>query len=226
MVKLEKRIIGNAELYFADCQDILPSLGPVDAVVTDPPYGIGQDGGNFRDRKGGGARVLTKKQWDSATPAKALFDLILQVSSHQIIWGGQYFTDKLPVSRGWLYWQKLMGGDFSDGELAWTSLDKVLKEFTQCNKYSGKVHPTQKPVNLMRWCIQQLPVETATILDPFMGSGTTGVAAVQLGYRFIGVELDKDYFEIACKRIEEAYENTALLRPTRKRLEQTQFQLR
>src|SRR5690606_28959461 len=119
-------------------------------------------------------------------------------------WGGNYFADKLPVSKGWLYWQKLMGGDFADGELAWTSRDKALREFTLCNKMHGKVHPTQKPVALMQWCLTHIPT-AQTILDPFMGSGTTGVACVKMGRKFIGIEIDEGYFEIACERIRKAY---------------------
>jgi DNA modification methylase len=190
-------------LYLGDCREILPTLGKVDAVVTDPPYGIGEDGGRFRDRKGGGHRVLPKGNWDFETPSKAVFDLMFSVSNQQIIWGGNYFTDKLPLSKGWLYWQKLMGGDFSDGELAWTSRDKALREFTHCNKSHGKEHPTQKPVELMKWCLGFIP-DARTILDPFMGSGTTGVAAVKMGRQFIGIEIDPTYFDIACKRISDA----------------------
>jgi DNA modification methylase len=186
--------------HVGDCRDILPMLGKVDAVVTDPPYGIGEDGGRFRDRKGGGHRVLEKKGWDATRPSAAVFDAMRAASCQQIIWGGNYFADLLPPSKGWLYWDKLMGGDFSDGELAWTSLDRALRKFTMCNKAHGKEHPTQKPVALMRWCLGFVP-NARTILDPFMGSGTTGVAAVQMGRDFIGIELDPDYFAIACKRI-------------------------
>ncbi len=194
---------GRVRLILGDCRDVLPTLGKVDACVTDPPYGIGEDGGKFRGRAGQGHRVLPKMNWDGGTPDGATFDLIRSVSDHQIIWGGNYFTDKLPPSKGWLYWQKLMGGDFSDGELAWTSRDKALREFTICNKMHGKEHPTQKPDELMKWCLELIP-EARTILDPFMGSGTTGVAAVKLGRRFIGVEIEPKYFDIAVKRIEAA----------------------
>ena len=110
---------------------------------------------------------------------------------------------------GWLYWQKLIGGVFSDGELAWTSRKGALKEFTHRKTNAEMVHPTQKPVALMKWCLG-FPPDAKTILDPFMGSGTTGVACVQLDRKFIGIELDPDYFEIACKRIEEAYRQPKL----------------
>ena len=196
--------IGNATLYLADCMDVLPTLGKVDAVVTDPPYGIGEDGGRFRCRKGQNIKIQPKGNWDSATPDARVFDLMLACSDEQIIWGGNYFTDKLPPSKGWLYWQKLMGGDFSDGELAWTSRDRALREFTICPKRRGGLHPTQKPVELMAWCLTFIP-DARTILDPFMGSGTTGVACVKRGLSFIGIEKHKPYFDIACERIRKAY---------------------
>lgn len=187
-------------LYEADCLEVLPTLGRFDAVVTDPPYGIGEDGGRFRARKGQNVRVLPKGGWDHSTPPAAIFDLIRACSDEQIIWGGNYFTDKLPPSKGWLYWQKLMGGDFSDGELAWTSRDKALREFTKCPKGQGAEHPTQKPVPVIEWCLELLP-NAKTVLDPFMGSGTTGVAAVKLGRKFTGIDISSDYFDIACRRI-------------------------
>ncbi len=205
-----KEIIGDSVLYLGDCADILPTLPTVDGLLTDPPYGIGEDGGKFRNRKGGNHRILAKKNWDNKVPTANIFALMIYKSKAQIIWGGNYFTDKLPVSRGWLYWQKLMGGDFSDGELAWTSLDRVLREFTLCNKMHGKVHPTQKPIALMKWCINHFPKGTETILDPFMGIGSTGVACAKLGRKFIGIELSEDYFDIACERIQKAYDQPDL----------------
>jgi DNA modification methylase len=201
--------IGDATLYLGDCREILPTLGKVDAVVTDPPYGIGEDGGRFRDRKGGGHRVLEKLGWDSERPDASIFQMIVSASYQQIIWGGNYFADLLPPSKGWLYWDKLMGGDFADGELAWTSLDRALRKFTHCNKGGGKEHPTQKPVELMKWCLGFLP-DAQTICDPFMGVASTGVAAVKLGKSFIGIEREPSYFDIACRRIEQAYKQPDL----------------
>ena len=201
---VEPVIIGRATLYLGDCRDIFGSFRAMfDAVVTDPPYGIGEDGGRFRDRKGGGHRVLPKKGWDNSPPDASVFNEILGLGQELIIWGGNYFTDKLPVSRGWLYWDKMMGGDFSDGELAWTNQDRPLRAISICNKTGGKEHPTQKPLHLMRWCLGFLP-NAQTVLDPFMGSGTTGVAAIREGRSFVGIERDPEYFEIACRRIREA----------------------
>jgi len=211
--------IGDCQLFLGDCLDILPRLGKVDAVVTDPPYGIGEDGGRFRGRLGQNIRVLPKGGWDAETPEKSTFDLIRSCSADQIIWGGNYFADKLPPSKGWLYWQKLMGGDFSDGELAWTSRDRALREFTKCPKGQGAEHPTQKPVEVMEWCLDFLP-DAAVICDPFMGSGSTGVASVNRARRFIGIERHEPYFDIACRRIEEAYRQPRLFAEPRPKPEQ------
>jgi len=172
--------IGDCTLYLGDCREILPTLAPADAVVTDPPYGIGEDGGKFRGRLGQNIKVQAKKSWDRQRPDAAVFAALLAAAPVQIIWGGNYFADLLPPSKGWLYWQKLMGGDFADGELAWTSRDKALREFCCCPKGKGGLHPTQKPVEVMAWCLALIP-DCRSIVDPFMGSGTTGVAVVLRG---------------------------------------------
>lgn len=195
--------IGRATLYLGDCRDILPTLGRVDAVVTDPPYGIGEHGGACRTRGKPGYAKHDNRGWDNDRPAPAIFEALQAVSDEQIIWGGNYFADLLPASMGWLYWRKLMGGDFADGELAWTSRRRALREFTQCPKGMDKEHPCEKPVALMKWCLGFVP-DAKSILDPFMGAGTTGVAAAQLGRDFLGIERDPAYFEIACRRIREA----------------------
>jgi DNA modification methylase len=206
---------GSIRLLLGDCLEILPGLGKVDAVVTDPPYGIGEDGGKFRGRTGQGHRVLEKFGWDSKRPDAAFFSWLVAQSVPSIIWGGNYFADLLPPSKGWLYWDKLMGGDFADGELAWTNLDRALRKFTRCNKDHGKEHPTQKPVALMEWCLGFIP-NAETILDPFCGSATTGVACIRLGRRFIGIEREPKYFEIAKKRIRDELDKTRLIEKPKK----------
>lgn len=219
---MRKEIIGNCTLYLGDCRDILTTLGKVDACVTDPPYGIGESGGACRTRGRPGYSKHEKKSWDKERPEREIFDAMINISSQQIIWGGNYFADYLPPSKGWLYWRKLMGGDFADGELAWTSLDRALREFTKCPKNQGALHPTQKPTEVMRWCLSFLP-DAQTILDPFMGSGTTGVACVKMGRSFIGIEREEAYFDIACKRVREAYAQPDLFVEAPKTMKQEKF---
>ena len=209
MRALREEIIGDCRLILGDCRDILPTLGKVDAVVTDPPYGIdyGRAGG-FNPSHGWGP-WYANVAWDVDRPDKAIFDAMLQLSAHQIIWGGNYFTDFLPPSMQWIVWDKGQR-DFSlaDFEMAWSSQNKAARIFDYARKKAlldGKEHPTQKPVELMKFCIELLPAKFKIILDPFMGSGTTGVACVKLGKSFIGIEREQSYFDIACRRIEKAY---------------------
>ena len=210
-----REIIGDCTLYLGDCLEVMPTLGKLDAVVTDPPYGIGLAGGfaiskPSRPSTWNGYRKYPDSNWDHK-PRRSTFDSMLCISDAQIIWGGNYFTDFLPVSRGWLFWDKKFENttNFSHGELAWTSLDKRLEKFTLSSKAEtrggrDRAHPTQKPVALMKWCLTHVP-DARTVLDPFMGSGTTGVACVKLGRKFTGIEIDPGYFDIACKRIRDAY---------------------
>jgi site-specific DNA-methyltransferase (adenine-specific) len=201
-------IAEGVTLYLGDCREILPTLGKVDAVVTDPPYGIG-----WRPR-------VTHQ--DQTWVDQIDFDIrSFLVGKRHIIWGGQYFADKLPVSEGWLTWCKrpTAGLDFSNDdrsyattELAWRDFGKAkfLTHVWDGGMRAGAAenrtfcHPSQKPIEVMDWCVRQLPADCVKILDPFMGSGTTGVAAVKLGRKFIGIEIEPKYFDIACRRIEEA----------------------
>ncbi|MCW1431423.1 DNA-methyltransferase [Novosphingobium sp. JCM 18896] len=199
--------IGRATLYLGDCREVLPTLGKVDAVVTDPPYGLGDkwQGGaagtkaSWKLNDGG-----SEMGWDVEAPTEVVLGLP-DLAEHSIIWGGNYFS--LPPRRGWLLWDKIVR-EFTSGhaELAWTTLDQPVRAFNFAHAQlasEGKSHPTQKPLRLMKWCLGFLP-DAQTILDPFMGSGTTGVAAVQMGRQFIGIEREPKYFDIACKRIEDA----------------------
>ena len=192
-----KEVIGDCTLYLGDCMSIMPTLGKFDAVVTDPPYGIGIASNPVR-------QAHEKKAWDNGSASQDAISMMRVKSKEQIIWGGNYFS--LPPSRGFLVWDKKQPQDFSLAmcEQAWWSRDTNAKVFSKSVLSYGKQHPTQKPVALMQWCLGFLP-DAVTIFDPFMGSGTTGVACVKLGRKFTGIELDPDYFDIACKRIEEAY---------------------
>ena len=188
----EENLAEGVRLICGDCREILPDLGKVDAVVTDPPYGIGIAANPVRQRH-------ERMGWDNAPPDRAVFDLIRAVSVDQIIWGGNYFG--LPARQGFLVWDKKQPENFSLAmcEMAWLSRQQPAKLWRQSVLSYEKNHPTQKPVPLMRWCIELLSAKS--VCDPFMGSGTTGVAAVGLGCRFIGIEIEPRYFDIACRRI-------------------------
>jgi len=202
-----KEVIGGCTLYLGDCLEIMPTLGRVDAVVTDPPYGIGRDGQKRTTGGNGGRKDYDFKGWDATRPPAEIFDLMRSLSDDQLIWGGNYFADLMPAGGKWLVWDKGQRINQSDGELAYTSRHGALRIFTQ-NRVAllleGALHPTQKPIEIMVWSVQQFP-DARTILDPFMGSGTTLVACAKLGRKGIGIELDPEYFDIACRRVEEAY---------------------
>jgi site-specific DNA-methyltransferase (adenine-specific)/modification methylase len=188
--------IGRATLYLGDCRDILPTLDKVDLVCTDPPYGINIAANPVR-------QAHAKRDWDADAPAAELIGSCIAAGDNAILWGGNYFG--LPPAQCFLVWDKVQPEDFSLAmcEQAWTTLKRPAKLYRQRVTNYSKEHPTQKPVKLMRWCLD-LVSDAQTILDPFMGSGTTGVAALQAGRSFIGIERDPDYFEIACRRIREA----------------------
>jgi DNA modification methylase len=202
------RVIGRCELMQGDCLEIMPHMDRVDACLTDPPYGIDYGNAGGFSAKHGWASRRGAAAWDKERPSAEYFDAMLAISKEQIIWGGNYFSDLLPATMRWLAWDKGQR-DFSlaDMELAWTSQKKAVRVFTYGRGKAvqdGKQHPTQKPVALMEWCLGFLP-NADTILDPFMGSGTTLVACAKLGRKGIGIELDEAYWEIACKRVEDAY---------------------
>lgn len=205
--------MSEVTLYCGDCLEILPTLaaGSVDAVITDPPYGIADVWKGGASCGWGVASLATPKrnEWDKK-PDSIVFDEILRVSKTSVIWGGNYFD--LPISRGWLIWNKPERGfTLSEAELAWTSLDMPMRVYDCRRSDPDRVHPTQKPLSLMKWCIETAKIpEGATILDPFMGSGTTGVACVQTNRNFIGIEIDPTYYDIAEKRIKQAQQQLVM----------------
>jgi site-specific DNA-methyltransferase (adenine-specific) len=196
----------GVSLHLGDCREILPTLGKVDAVVTDPPYGINKDGKKRSTGSHGGRKAYEFLGWDAERPDSEIFSMLLSAGSQHVIWGGNYFADLFPPTGKWLVWDKGQRIDQSDGELAWTSSHGALRIF-ELNRVAlmtdGAFHPTQKPIEIMRWSILQLD-NPKTILDPFMGSGSTGVAATDLGKLFVGIEREEKYFDIACKRIQAA----------------------
>lgn len=205
-------------LHLGDCLEFMRGMdaGSVDAVITDPPYGI-----SISDKELGKGRstgiassVMVYGVWDSNRVSKNHIDQIMRVSSNQVIWGGNYYSDMLPPSMGWLVWFKRDGlptRSYADAELAWTSFDRAARVlslrwdgFIRDTKEKRNGHPTEKPIELMRWCIELTTQPGDTVFDPFMGSGTTGVSCMQLGRNFIGCEIDQAYFAIAERRIRDA----------------------
>ena len=210
---------GTVTLYCGDCLEVLPTLeaGSVDAVVTDPPYGLGDkwNGGAGGAKSSWRIPASEAKSWDMKT-ASGVEDLAS--FGECIVWGGNYY--KMPPSRCWLVWDKKQPDNWTTGqcELAWTNLDRPVRAFrmAQCElaNEGPKSHPTQKPLALMQWCLKW--IESDAILDPFMGSGTTGVACVRLGRRFIGIELEPKYFAIAKRRIIDELNRMKFLEPPKR----------
>ena len=209
---------GKIALYNMDCMEALRQTPDkyYELCVVDPPYGIGMDGQEWNNTPTGkpsikgkskGIRVQ-KKSWDSAVPMAIYWSELRRISEHQIVWGGNYFTDNLPQSRGWVCWDKKQpdGLTFSQFELAWTSFDEVGRTFRMYPTHVAqgvKIHPTQKPVALYEWLLTNYAKPGDRILDTHLGSGSSAIAAHNLGFDFVGMELDADYYQAAVKRFEQ-----------------------
>lgn len=215
-----KEVIGDCTLYLGDCLDILPTLGKVDAIVTDPPYGIAVNTATVSSGRhnGTGFGLSGSSDFAPVQGDNQPFDARLFLNFKQVIlWGGNHFSHHLQGGPKWLIWDKRCGGtpdDNADCEIAWSNLKgparihrQVWRGFFRQGEENAsisgaKVHPTQKPISLMLWCIS---MTSGVVLDPFMGSGTTGVACARLQRPFIGIEINEGYFDIACSRIQDAY---------------------
>ena len=203
-------IIGNATLYLGDCRDILSTLPKVDAVITDPPYGIGEAAGKNKSRSNlAKAKDYGHDDWDDKPISDELMSAVRDAGKWAVVFGGNYYA--MPPSSCWFVWDKESTGDFADCELAWTNLPKAVRRIRymwngmlRANGEQRGDHPTQKPIGVMEWAISHVPAPNNLIMDPFMGSGTTGVACMRLGRSFIGIEREPKYFGIACRRIEDA----------------------
>lgn len=213
---MRKETIGSATLYLGDCLEVLPTLALVDAVITDPPYGISYSPG------GGGKGAFGKPVHKRFTGADVVrgddrpFDPnpFILLAPKVILWGANHYAHRLNPSPSWLIWDKREQEStlsFADCEMAWTNLGGQARIFRHLwngvakasEVGESRVHPTQKPVALMTWCMKQAG-NPGSVVDPFMGSGTTGIAAVKAGARFIGMEIDPKHFDTACQRIENA----------------------
>jgi DNA modification methylase len=198
-------------IYHGDCRDILPLLEPVDLVLTDPPYGIKRDKG-FEGFGGFGTPIARRRfeddNWDQERPDKALFDLLLVKAQSILLFGGNFFADLLPQGKHWIVWDKKNTmPDFGDCELIWTNLPRNSVKIITCEyngligKESWRAHPTQKPLRLLIELLKRYSGDT--ILDPFMGSGTTLVAAKNLNRKAIGIEIEERYCKIAVSRLKQ-----------------------
>ena len=212
-------IIGDATLYLGDCMDILPTLGKVDAVITDPPFGVGnfvQTTGSLRGR---GTEMGKAVEWNESVPPPEFFTLLKSMSKHRIIWGANFFNC-FEDRGGAIIWDKAQPmPNFSKADIAscthfqkteivripWTNFDVARQAQTD--------HPCERPVKLYDWCIRYLPRPINSVLDPYLGSGSCGVAAILSGRKFIGIEREPKYFDIACKRIEQAAAQGQLFEP-------------
>lgn len=203
-------------VYNCDCIELMREMEKrgiiVDWLITDPPYGIGEDGKKNHSRgKLAKAKEYSIKDWDKERISKEYFDLMRKVSKNQIIFGGNYYTDFLPPSPCWIIWDKLNGdNDFADCEMAWCSLNKSVRKFSY--RWAGmlqgdmknkeiRIHPTQKPLPLLTWILNKYTKDGDLILDPFMGSFTTAVACHKTHRRYIGAELDKEYYNKGQERL-------------------------
>lgn len=194
----------NITLINGDCMDYMASLADkaFSLAVVDPPYGI--EIGRAQKGKWVTSR-MPKKNWDDSPPPSEYFDVLFRVSGNQVISGGNYFN--LPPTRGFVVWDKgngFYGRDFAECEFIWTSFDVNARVFKHdplaSGDYRGKIHPTQKPVALYRWLLTNYGRPGDTILDTHLGSGSSAIAAYELGFEFIGIELDTDYYNAAVER--------------------------
>jgi site-specific DNA-methyltransferase (adenine-specific) len=206
------------ELLHGDCMDYMATLpdNAFELAIVDPPYGIS---------RGGQAETFTKnpkhkrkhfadKGWDESAPDSNYWDELFRVSQNQIIWGANYFTEQLPPSMGWVFWDKGQDLSMSDGELAYTSFQRALRRVKinrgQLMVEGGTIHPTQKPIMLYRWLLHNYAKQGDRILDTHLGSGSSAIACHGMGFDMVGIELDADYYTASVKRFKEQTAQVAM----------------
>ena len=207
--------IGNATIMNVDCMEYMRTLPDkfFDLAIVDPPYGIGMDRGKIGIDGTAKANNYLKKDWDGFAPTHEYFNELTRVSKNQIIWGANHFADALPCPKSpcWIVWDKeKVGGLFADSELAWTSFKTAVRNFKyqwhgmlqgDMKNKEARIHPTQKPVKLYEWILTNYANPGQTIFDSHMGSGSSAIACNNLGFEYVGCELDEDYYNAACERI-------------------------
>ncbi len=200
------------EVKLIDCMEYMKTVPDkyYQLSIVDPPYGIGEDGGNKQRNRGYNHVVkLEKKGWDKETPTQEYFNELFRISQNQIIWGANYFIDKIKTpSMGWIFWDKRIGGDFSDGELAWSSFHKALRMFSYSHVGDtrgghDRIHPTQKPVPLYKFLLSNYAKPNDKIFDSHVGSGSSRIACYDMGFDFMGCELDEDYWKAQEERFKQ-----------------------
>lgn len=198
----------SINLHLGDCLEAMRDMpdNSYELAIVDPPYGIGAGGVKFKNRTTKRKKNYYKeKDWDSSIPSKQYFKELQRVSKNQIIWGGNYFCDFLGAFRSFIFWDKtIYGNSYSDGELAWTSFDKVArcyrKNISQVTR-EGRIHPTQKPVKLYEWLLDNYAQEGSRILDTHLGSGSIAIACHNRGYSLDAYEIDEEYYNAATERL-------------------------
>ena len=203
---------GRIVMINADCREVMAEIGDgeIDLILTDPPYGINYTEQQSKAQKTANRhrwKIYHETSWDKERPNKKIFDELFRISKNQIIWGGNYFADMITPSQCWLVWYKSIGFSMADAELAFTSFDKATRIYRAdrieiIHEKTARIHPTQKPIKLMSWCLLHNSQENDLIFDAFAGSFTTAISCIRTKRRFIGVELDPVYFEKAVERIE------------------------
>ena len=214
MSEIEVVRIGKASLMNCDCMEYLATLpdNAFELAICDPPYGIGVDWqklDNTNKNPKHNRKFHEFKGWDNEIPSPEYFKELKRVSKNQIIWGGNYFTDYLPPTKAWVFWFKGQRDlSMSDGEMAWTSFNKVTRQI-ELNRFfnaqgCSTIHPTQKPIKLYEWLLTNYAKPGDRILDTHLGSMSSVIACENLGFEIVGCELDKEYFDAGCQRVRDS----------------------
>jgi len=212
--RIEPQVIPPNSFINGDCMEFMRTCPPnyFDLAIVDPPYGIGESGtrGNPKSNKwkNPSPTIHKVKKWDASPPPQEYFDELKRVSKAQIIFGGNYFVKYLEPSMGWIFWDKQTGeSDYSDGELAYTSFNRALRKFTwlwngfRQAEIEKRIHFTQKPVALYKWILRNYAKAGDLILDTHVGSASSLIACVELGFDYVGFEIDKEYYTMAKSRL-------------------------